>query len=126
MGAGEMRKLFDEDKLSDITTMTEDDSSDPQTTLYLDERGHPGKMLLELASLTWLSWLYTGDDFNVLAEKVHEYHVLDWNEENIMDIYQYAEQLNQDFRLYDVDNTKSISLSTKNENSVNVLTKRRD
>ena len=36
--AGEMRNLFDQGDLFDITTMIRDSSSDKQSTLYTDEK----------------------------------------------------------------------------------------
>ena len=68
-------------------------------------------MLIELASLTWLNWFYRGQDFVTFGKTIKdEYEYLDWNEQNIIDIYQVVEQVNQDYRLYDgVKNTKPSS-----------------
>ena len=63
-------------------------------------------MLKELASLTWLHWFYTGDDFATIAETVKDQYDLDWNDQNIMDIYQVVEDVNQEYRLYGGVNTK--------------------
>ena len=63
-------------------------------------------MLLKLAGMAWLSWLYKGDDFPTLAKNLNDEGQLIYNEQNIIDIYQVVEEMNQDYRLYGGVNTK--------------------
>ena len=55
----ELKKMWEAGELPDIPTQI----GDPNTSLYCDEVGHPGNILLELGTLIWLKAIY-GVDLN--------------------------------------------------------------
>jgi len=111
-----MKNLYEKNELFDITVQTQDESTNKFKSLYVDEKGHGGNMLLKLSGIAWYTWLYEGYDFPTLAKNLVDEDELIYNEQNIIDIYQVVEEVNQDYRLYGGVNTmaaKSAGSSTK-------------
>ena len=52
-----LKKLFEAGKLTDITQL----QGDWDTSVFTDDLGHPGKILIELGSLIWLRAVYGAD-----------------------------------------------------------------
>lgn len=91
--AGEMRNLFEKDELVGIIEMIKD-QADTDSCLFVDEKGHAGDMLKELAALTWLIMFYSvpvNDVLNAIDEN------LGWDKQNARDIFRSVVQNNKDF-----------------------------
>lgn len=101
--AGEMRNLFEQDELVGIIEMIKD-QADTDSSLFNDEKGHPGNMLKELAALTWLTWFY-GVPVNDILNKIDQ--SLAWDKQNAVDIFRSVVQNNQDYRLYGASSPSS-------------------
>lgn len=93
--AGEMRNLFEKDELIGIVEMIKEDTNN-DSSLFVDEKGHAGDMLKELASLTWLMWFY-GVPLNPVVNAVDK--ILGWDKQNSLDIFSAVGEHNKDFRL---------------------------
>lgn len=95
--AGEMRNLFEQDELVGIIEMIKDQAN-RDSCLFVDEKGHAGNMLKELAALTWLIWFY-GAPVNLILNAVDQ--ILGWDKQNTVDIFSSVGENNEDFRLYE-------------------------
>ena len=103
--AGEMRNLFEQDKLVGIVEMIKDQADD-DSSLFVDQKGHPGDMLKELAALTWLTWFY-GVPVNDIVNKIDQ--SLGWDKQNVVDILTSAVENNKDYRLYEASPHDSVT-----------------
>merc|ERR1712024_252665 len=90
-----MRKLLEENQLHGIIGLVKpvNETNDVEY-IFVDNTGHGGPMLRELAALAWLSWFYTGEPLDEFDE-----NVIDWNIQNVKDILNSVENGNEDYRL---------------------------
>jgi len=90
--AGKMMKLFEQDELVGITQMIGKSNS-----IFRDQKGHGGSMLMDLAGLSWLSWFYGTPSKKIMkiAKK------WGWNKKNVIHIFRYARKANKDYRLFE-------------------------
>ena len=53
----ELRNLYEQGDLPDVTTMT----GDKDEAIFVDKKGHPGNILTDLGRLVWLRSIYNVD-----------------------------------------------------------------
>jgi len=90
--AAEMKSMFEGGALVDISAET---GTNEDTSIFIDQKGHAGSMLKDLAGLFWMHWLYDASmDTLLIGVKF-----LGWDEQNALDIFLAADQENQDYLL---------------------------
>jgi len=94
--AGEMRILFEQDELVGILRMIGNRRL-ADFSIFVDEKGHGGTMLKQLAGLSWLYWFYGTPPNTIVKAAVRH---LGWDKENVIDILQAFGDANKDYQLF--------------------------
>jgi len=104
--AGEMRILLEQNDLVGVTNMI-GSSGD---SIFVDNKGHSGSMLLDLAGFVWSHWLY-GTPFNEHADN-------SWDQKTVIDIFNLTLQANKDYQLFKTTNGFNTNDNESPNNSI--------
>lgn len=91
-----MREMFEEGRLNGINSLIQQrGSSNARTSIFTDEKGHAGTMLLNLSALSWVSLLY-GAPMNRLLDGAEK---LGWDRADSLEILTEVIRFNQEYFL---------------------------
>lgn len=109
---GKMRHLFEDDELVGVSTFIKSGGATKHTSLFIDNKGHSGTMMLHMTGLSYLNWFY-GRSIESNVDSASD--LLGWNRQNVVDIFSAAGEANEEYMLLPKDPAPMIRLAKHSE-----------